>query len=168
MKTLQWSLRILKKVFPDGPYRAAPWRLVKCDVLFVKCRCSVRFLTACRRFNVIPRFIKNCSKESKLFGAGVTRHEERFQRIVLNRIIKEKYCRLHELRHSLHEARQAAWRSMNSKKIGLERSRLGGHDMAESSQLTSHKKQIEQDVSSDMPLTSSVVKREHRRHETQL
>ena len=41
-------------------------------------------------------------------------------------------------------------------------------DMAESSQLTSHKKQIEQDVSSDMPPTSSVVKREHRRHETQL
>ena len=40
--------------------------------------------------------------------------------------------------------------------------------MAESSQLTSHKKQIEQDVSSDMPPTSSVVKREHRRHETQL
>ena len=30
--------------------------------------------------------------------------------------------------------------------------------MAESSQLTSHKKQIEQGVSSDMPLTSSVVK----------
>ena len=103
------------KVFPDGPYRAAPWRLVKCEVLFVKCRCSVRFLTACRRCNVIPRFVKNCSKASKLFGAGVTRHEERFQRIVLNRIIKEKYCRLHELRHSLHEARQAAWRSMNSK-----------------------------------------------------
>ena len=51
--------------------------------------------------------------------------------------------------------------------IGFERYRLGGHDMAESSQLTSHKKQIEQDVSSDMPPTS-VVKREHRRHETQL
>ena len=30
----------------------------------------------------------------------------------------------------------------NKKKIGFERSRLGGHDMAESSQLTSHKKQI--------------------------
>ena len=29
--------------------------------------------------------------------------------------------------------------------------------MAESSQLTSHKKQIYQDVSSDMPLTSSVI-----------
>ena len=37
-------------------------------------------------------------------------------------------------------------------------SKKSKYDMAESSQLTSHKKQIEQDVSSDMPLTSSVVK----------
>ena len=41
MNWLQWSLRVLKQAFPTGPYRDAPWRLVKCKLSLVKCQCSV-------------------------------------------------------------------------------------------------------------------------------
>ena len=59
---LQRSLHTLQKVFPVGPYRAAPWRLVKCEVLVAKAKCSVQFLTSCRRYGVLPNFIVNISK----------------------------------------------------------------------------------------------------------
>ena len=39
---LQWSIQTLRKVFPNGPYRDAPSRLVKCEifVIFVLCAAS--------------------------------------------------------------------------------------------------------------------------------
>ena len=91
MNWLQWSLRVLKQVFPTGPYRDAPWRLVKCKLSLVKCQCSVRFLTNCRQRRVIPNFVRNCSKAKLLFGACVSECEENFQRKVLNMVIRGKF-----------------------------------------------------------------------------
>ena len=99
MSILQWSLRILRTVYPYGPVREIPWRLVKCGVALTKCLCSVRFLTACRRHRVIPNFIRNCSRASKLFAnIDVAHCEEKFHFKVLNKTIQEKFRRLYCLK----------------------------------------------------------------------
>ena len=112
MNWLQWSLHTLRRVFPFGPRRAAPWRLVKCEVLLAKCQCSVRFLTACRRNRIVPRFIRNCSKTSKLFGDQFRASEEKYHWIVLNRIIREKFCHIKYLRRECHARRKDVYNSM--------------------------------------------------------
>ena len=111
MNWLQWSLRTLKQVYPDGPYREAPWVLVKCDVSLAKCRCSVRFLTACRRYGVLPNFVRNCSKASKLFGTVVLNCEKKFQQRVLNCVISEKFRYINRLHHE----RMAAIKEVHKK-----------------------------------------------------
>ena len=105
MKWLQWSLRTLQRVFPSGPLRAAPWELVKCEVLLEKCLCSVRYLTACRRYNVLPKCVTNCSKATKLFGNSVSRLEKKFQEKILSKMIEEKYRRISHLRRRCDKLR---------------------------------------------------------------
>ena len=99
MTWLQWSLRTLRKIFPSGPYRAVPWMLVKYEVMLSKCQCSARFLTACRRISVVPKCISNCSKATKLFGSFVSPYEERFQAIILQKMIEEKFRRIRYLKN---------------------------------------------------------------------
>ena len=114
MNWLQWSLHTINRVFPFGPHRATPWRLVKCEVLIVKCQCSVRFLKACRRKRIIPHFVRNCSKVSKLFGNCFQSCEEKFHRMVLNRIIREKYRRLRLLQRECHTLKREIHSAMTA------------------------------------------------------
>ena len=86
MEWLQQSLHTLRNVYPSGPYRAVPWRLVKCEVALMKSICSVKSLTACRRNDF--RTYRNYST----FGAmmGIVLHTgETSTAINRNRIEKD-------------------------------------------------------------------------------
>ena len=95
---LQWSLQVLKNRYVGRAFET-PWSLVKLEVCLAKCRASSQFLTRCRRTNVIPKFIQNCSKASSLFTGvrGIRSCEERFHRIVLSRVIEEKFQKINSL-----------------------------------------------------------------------
>ena len=103
MTRLQWSYSVLKKRFGESPSFLAPWRLVKAKVSLVKTNLSVRFLNTCRRKNVVPDFIRNCSRAGSLFSAtaGIHNLEMKFHRDVLSRIIRDKYRAIDSLQRQI-------------------------------------------------------------------
>ena len=133
MNWLQWSLHTLKRVFPCGPYREAPWTLVKCEVSYSRCRCSIRFLTACRRYGVIPNCVRNCSQTSKLFGDRLLECERKFHEKVLTKLIEEKFRCLNHRRLQREAAvrRVYAWMSASSATWSVRHSRIMASFVAE-------------------------------------
>ena len=86
--------------------------MVKSEVALVRCQCSVQFLKDCRRGDVIPNCVLNCSKASKLFGNRFVLCERRFQKLILNRLIREKYRSLRSLRSQFKAATERVHQEM--------------------------------------------------------